>query len=123
MTSRAGTPSDSGDPSDTPFVRFHHGTPSYPRNDIYPCAGTFLSAIHSESVSDVLKRLVRRGPLGHDYGVVLEATWYALIQGFIRFNEAKAVGVPNAEARCIEALQMMVQGPPESVWPKLRDYL
>jgi hypothetical protein len=122
MNKESRQPPDTGDPNTTPFVRFDMGA-LYPSTDIHGAAETVLKVYGTRPTAEVFKELVREGPVGGQYGVLRESTWFAVLQNFLIYNEAGATGVKDAEARCIEALSIMVHRPHEEAWPPLREYI
>ncbi len=59
-----------GDPELTPFVRYDHGTPLYPPNNLYECAQTVLEALATEDVASTFGKLIQKGSYMGQYGVL-----------------------------------------------------
>jgi len=111
-----------GDPETTPFVRFDLGE-MYPPNTLYADAEMFLAEYGKSSLSDLFKRLMVEGQVGGGYGVLLESTWFALLNSFLQHNSAKRTGVADAERRCVHALRLMITRPQAEAWLNLRDFI
>lgn len=113
---------DGGDPNKTPFVRFDVGT-VYPPNNLYDCSAIVLERLKITPASEVFKDLVVRGPIGGNYGVLPDATWFAILNNFFWYHNEHHTGFGNADARCKEALQIMTARPHAAAWGLLRDFL
>jgi hypothetical protein len=122
MPVKKNLPTDHGDPTKTPFVRFDLGT-LYPPNSIYTCAVVALEQLTSKSSSEAFKDLILRGPIGGSYGVLPDSTWFAVLYNFFRYHQQRNTGFSNAEECCKEALRLMIRRPHDAAWPLLRDFI
>jgi hypothetical protein len=115
-------PPDVGDPATTPFVRFDLVT-MYPSNEIYQAAGTVLRGLEERAAPELFKELIRKGPVGGQYGTLRDSTWFAVLNRFLKYHSAAAANQAKAEAHCIEALRIMVRRPHEEAWLALREFI
>ena len=115
-------PPDVGNPENTPFVRFDLGK-MYPANEIYQATELFLRGLEGRAAPELLKELIRKGPVGGQYGVLRDSTWFAVLERFLKYHVAADADKSKAEAHCLEALRIMVCRPHEEAWPVLREYL
>jgi len=118
---RTATPLQYGDPERTPFVRFDP-VPIFPENDILRCAEQILAA-HDGGGADPFPTFIKRGPLGGQYGILPESTWFALIASSFEYARRAEGALPTWSDYCWRALEIMVRKPPDQAWTTLRELL
>ena len=95
----------------------------YPSNEIYQAAGTVLRGLEERAAPELFKELIRKGPVGGQYGTLRDSTWFAVLNRFLKYHSAAAANQAKAEAHCIEALRIMVRRPHEEAWLALREFI
>ena len=83
-------PVDLGDPDKTPFARFDHGATMFPPNEIYQAAEAVLSGIKTRPFTELMRELIRKGLLSGQYGVLLDSTWFSVLNSFLRYHRSSA---------------------------------
>src|SRR5579863_437112 len=118
---KSAAPLQHGDQERTPFVRFDP-IPIFPENNIHACAEQILTA-HTTGTADPFSSLIKRGPLGGQYGILPESTWFALIRSFFEYARQAHGALPAWTDYCWRALEIMARRPHQQAWPALRDLL
>jgi hypothetical protein len=115
---------DLGNPGETPFVRFDLGGAMYPSNTIYSDAEALLKQLEEDQRPlAILEQLIREGPVGGQYGVLRESTWFDLFQRFLTYRFDVTKDKVAAEKHCINALRIMCRRPHKDAWPLLREFI
>jgi hypothetical protein len=112
-----------GNPDTTPFVRFLSGTALYPLPTLYEAATDFLASYSGGDPSPVFKELVREGLVAGQYGVVLDATWFAILRTFVMYNAGNFEGITDWQTHCLDALRLMLERPHVKAWKRLKSFL
>jgi hypothetical protein len=111
-------PSQYGDPSRTPFVRFD-SVPIFPENNIHECAAEILRAqVNGEG--DPFESFVKRGPIGHQYGILPKSTWAAILRSLFELATKSEGSLPTWRELCWSVLAVMVRRPCSDAWRELR---
>jgi hypothetical protein len=115
---------DLGNPDETPFLRFDLGEVMYPPNTIYRDAEVLLRQLDEGKRSSVIiGQLIRKGPVGGQYGVLRESTWFDLFRRFLIYRSDAMKDKAAAERNCIDALKLMCRRPHEDAWLLLREFI
>lgn len=112
-----------GNPEATPFVRFISGTALYPQPTLYEATEELLKRYSGGDPGPLLKELAKQGVVAGQYGVTLDATWFAILRTFVMYNSSRDEGVANWQIYCLEALRLMLERPHTAAWGHLRHFL
>ena len=114
---------DFGNPETTPFVRFVSGTGLYPAPTLYEASKTFFERYSGNDPVPIIKELVKKGPVAGHYGVLLDATWFAILHTFLLYNTGAGEGITDWQKHCVEALSLMCERPHGEAWKRLKAFL
>ncbi len=112
-----------GDPEASPFVRYDHGTPLYPPNNLYESAEVVLERLRTQEISLTFDQLIEKGSYRGNYGVLPHSTWFAVLGSFFHYRTGDKPDVSGWMDLCIEALKLMVRRPHQAAWSDLREFL
>jgi hypothetical protein len=113
---------DFGNPETTPFVRFISGTALYPAPTLYEASKTFFDRYRGDDLAPIMKELVKKGPVAGQYGLLLDATWFAILNTFLLYTGA-GEGITDWQKHCVEALSLMCERPHGEAWKHLKTFL
>jgi hypothetical protein len=117
------TKEDFGNPDATPFVRFISGTAVYPTPSLYEAAKTFFDRNTGDDPALVTAELVKKGPVAGQYTVLLDATWFAVLNTFLVYNAGIGEGITDWQKHCLKALSLMCERPHNEAWKTLKAFL
>src|SRR3984957_18213344 len=112
-----------GDPELTPFVRYDHGTPLYPPNNLYECAQTVLEALATRDVASTFSKLIQKGSYMGQYGVLPNSTWFGVLGSYFRYRTGDRPDNSRWMEHCISALKLMMRRPHQTAWPEVKEFL
>jgi hypothetical protein len=112
-----------GDPESSPFVRYDHGTPLYPPNDVYECAQTVLNELKASDVNSTFEKLIQRGSYMGQYGVLPQSTWFAVLGSFFHYRTGERPDMAGWMECCLAGLRLMMRRPHQEAWPDLKEFL
>ena len=107
----------------TPFVRFSHGTPLYPPNNIHAAASNLLKDLENCSLEEALRKTILRGNISGQRIVLPEATWYAIFQDFLNCYAREFSHLEHIQALLIKLLRLMSKSPLETAWKEVEQFL
>ena len=112
-----------GDPEKTPFVRYISGTPVYPPNTIYAAAEELLKRPEGADLAAASASLIEQGPLGGQYAVLPQSTWFAILRTFFSYSGTAENEVSGWQAHCRRGLEIMQERPHRAAWDNLKSFL
>lgn len=118
-----GQPENLGNPDSTPFVRFISGTALYPAPLLYDAAQQFLGRYSGGDPAPLFKELAKKGLVAGQYGVLLDATWFSILQTFASYNTGNSEGITDWQAHSLDALRLMLEKPHVEAWKRLKAFL
>jgi hypothetical protein len=75
----------------------------------------------TKSANEVFGELVKRGPIGGQYAVLPETTWYALFKDYLALFPSSTF--TDTQPLLVEALKIISRSPHENAWEQLEDFL
>ena len=91
---------------------------------VYSDAEVLLKQLEeNQRPSVIVGQLIRKGPVGGQYGLLRESTWFDLFRRFLTYRSYATKDMATAEKHCIDALKIMCRRPHQEAWPPLREFI
>ena len=107
----------------TPFVRFSHGTPLYPPNDIHEAASKLLKDLENCPLEEAFRKTIISGNISGQRTVLPEATWYAIFQDFLNCYAREFSHSEHIQSLLISLLSLMSDNSLETAWTEVKRFL
>lgn len=100
----------------SPFVTFHHGTPTSPPNDLHDQAAAILKELAQLSPAEAVRELTRHRP-------TTPFTWYPVLGNAFEWFKGSGDNFHSMERPLLYVLTLMTRRPAEGAWTALREEL
>jgi hypothetical protein len=107
--------------AETPFVYFVSGTPVYPPNTLYECAGKALAL--KGDFRDLLKNEIEEGFIGGTLSVSPATWWFNFLLQYFEYFRNNFSEPEEMESSATEILRLIMSKPPEEAWAKVLEHV